>query len=157
MAGHLTYHVKVIKLKWEIIWTGVLPYLSRLPHLTGAPQLHINRPSGGEKTRTGASFIPGWLFDFVSRLHNDWVISYVVFFALKLRSNSSPMILLIYNHFYKQYKKLYLTNTKLFNLISLHSSEKLLSITIYIIDRVYSFYIKMSVNFFSFSISCNYL
>ena len=29
-----------------------------------------------EKTRTGASFIPGWLFDFVSR--TDWVISYLV-------------------------------------------------------------------------------
>ena len=31
-----------------------------------------------EKTHTGASFIPGWLFDFVSRLHDDWVISYLV-------------------------------------------------------------------------------
>ena len=31
-----------------------------------------------EKTRTGASFIPGWLSDFTSRLHNDWVISYLV-------------------------------------------------------------------------------
>ena len=28
-----------------------------------------------EKTGTGASFIPGWLFDFVSRLHDDWAIS----------------------------------------------------------------------------------
>ena len=26
-----------------------------------------------EKTGTGASFIPGWLFDFVSRLHDDYV------------------------------------------------------------------------------------
>ena len=26
-----------------------------------------------EKTRTGASFIPGWLFDFETRLHDDWV------------------------------------------------------------------------------------
>ena len=32
-----------------------------------------------EKTRTGASIIPGWLFDFVSRLHDDWVISYSLF------------------------------------------------------------------------------
>ena len=32
-----------------------------------------------EKTRTGASFTLGWLFDFVSRLHDDWVISYLVF------------------------------------------------------------------------------
>ena len=30
-----------------------------------------------EKTRTGASIIPG-LIDFVSRLHDDWVISYLV-------------------------------------------------------------------------------
>ena len=29
-----------------------------------------------EKTRTGASFIPGWLFDFVSHLHDNWVISF---------------------------------------------------------------------------------
>ena len=27
------------------------------------------------KTRTGASFIPGWLRDFVSRLHDDWAFS----------------------------------------------------------------------------------
>ena len=27
------------------------------------------------KTSTGASFIPGWLLDFVSRSHDDWVIS----------------------------------------------------------------------------------
>ena len=31
-----------------------------------------------EKTRTGASFIPGCLFDFVSHLHDDWAISYLV-------------------------------------------------------------------------------
>ena len=30
------------------------------------------------KTRTGASFIPTWLFDFVSRLHDDGVISPLV-------------------------------------------------------------------------------
>ena len=28
-----------------------------------------------EKTRIGVTFIPGWLFDFVSLLHDDWVIS----------------------------------------------------------------------------------
>ena len=33
-----TYHVSVIQLKWEIIWTG------RLPHLPGVPHLHVNRP-----------------------------------------------------------------------------------------------------------------
>ena len=31
-----------------------------------------------EKTGTGASFIPGWLFDFVSLLHYDWALSYFV-------------------------------------------------------------------------------
>ena len=31
-----------------------------------------------EKTRTGASLIRGWLFDFVSGLYYDWVISYLV-------------------------------------------------------------------------------
>ena len=44
MAGHPTYHVKVIKLKWEIIWTGGLLHLSGLPHLPGVPHLHVNRP-----------------------------------------------------------------------------------------------------------------
>ena len=32
MAGHPTYHVNVIKLKWKIIWTNGLP----LPHLQQA-------------------------------------------------------------------------------------------------------------------------
>ena len=44
LAGHPTYHVNVIKLKWEIIWTGGLPLLSGLPHLPGVPHLHVNRP-----------------------------------------------------------------------------------------------------------------
>ena len=44
LQGHPTYHVKVIKLKWEIIWTGGLLHLSGLPHLPGVPHLHINRP-----------------------------------------------------------------------------------------------------------------
>ena len=34
----------MIKLKWEIIWTGGLLYLSGLPHLHGVPHLHVNRP-----------------------------------------------------------------------------------------------------------------
>ena len=42
--GHPTYHVNVIKLKWEIIWTGGLPHLSRLPDLPGVPHFHVNRP-----------------------------------------------------------------------------------------------------------------
>ena len=44
MAGHPTYHVNVIKLKWEIIWTNGLPHLSGLPQLPGVPHLHVNRP-----------------------------------------------------------------------------------------------------------------
>ena len=43
LAGHPTYHVNVIKLKWEIIWTGSLPHLSGLPHLPGVLHLHVNR------------------------------------------------------------------------------------------------------------------
>ena len=31
-----------------------------------------------EKTRTAVSFVPGWLFDLVLRLHDDWVISYII-------------------------------------------------------------------------------
>ena len=31
-----------------------------------------------EKSRAGASFIPTWLFDFLSRLHDEWVISHLV-------------------------------------------------------------------------------
>ena len=37
LKGDPTYHVKVIKLKWEIIWTGGLPHLSGLPFLPGVP------------------------------------------------------------------------------------------------------------------------
>ena len=44
LAGHPTYHVNVIKLKWEIIWTGGLPHLSEFPHLPGVPHPHVNRP-----------------------------------------------------------------------------------------------------------------
>ena len=42
-GDHPTYHVNVIKLKWEIIWTGRLPQLSRLRHLRGVPHHHVNR------------------------------------------------------------------------------------------------------------------
>ena len=37
LASHPTYHVNVIRLKWEDIWNGGLPHLSRLLHLPGAP------------------------------------------------------------------------------------------------------------------------
>ena len=35
-----------------------------------------------EKTRTGTSFISRWLFYFVSRLHYDWVTSYLKIWRL---------------------------------------------------------------------------
>ena len=38
------HHVNAIKIKWEVIWTGGLPQLIRLPHLPGVPHLHVNRP-----------------------------------------------------------------------------------------------------------------
>ena len=44
--GHPTYHVNVIKLKWEIIWTGWLP------HLPGVSHLHVNRHLGWLKILT---------------------------------------------------------------------------------------------------------
>ena len=44
LTGHPTYHVNVIKLKREIVWTGGLPHLVGLPHLPGVPHLHVNRP-----------------------------------------------------------------------------------------------------------------
>ena len=37
LAGHPAYYVNVIKLKWEIIWTG------GLPHLPGVPHAHVNK------------------------------------------------------------------------------------------------------------------
>ena len=52
-----------------------------------------------EKTRTGASFIPVWLFDFVSLLHDDWVISYLViwryFMLIKYTCDSKSQTLCI--------------------------------------------------------------
>ena len=45
LAGYLTYHVNVIQLEREIIWTGGLSHLSGLPHLPVVPHLHVNRLS----------------------------------------------------------------------------------------------------------------
>ena len=44
LTGHPTYHVNVIKLKWQIIWTRGLPHISGLTHPPGVPHLHVNRP-----------------------------------------------------------------------------------------------------------------
>ena len=41
----------MIKLKWEIIWTGGLLHLSGLHHLSGVPHLHVNRPLDQTETR----------------------------------------------------------------------------------------------------------
>ena len=53
MAGHSTYHVNMIKLKWEIIWTR------GLPHLPGVPHLRVNRPQVVISIKVGRSFL--WL------------------------------------------------------------------------------------------------
>ena len=71
----LTYHVKVIKLKWEIVWTGGWPYLSRLPQLTGAPHLLINRPWRGVYIRKLAPARVSYRDDFLISYR---IISYVV-------------------------------------------------------------------------------
>ena len=45
VGDHPTYHVNVIKLKGEILWTGGLPTKhdqSGLPHLPGVPHLQVN-------------------------------------------------------------------------------------------------------------------
>ena len=44
LSGHPTYHVNVIKLTREIIWTGGLPHLGGLPNLPGVPRLRVNSP-----------------------------------------------------------------------------------------------------------------
>ena len=62
----------VMELKHESITLSSLlrRALEATCSILGGVRLH-------EKTRTGASFIPRWLFDFVSHLPDDWVISYL--------------------------------------------------------------------------------
>ena len=57
-----------LALWWIIMWSV---RRQKWPRYHESP---IKGPLHG-KTRTGASFIPGWLRDFVSRLHDDWVFS----------------------------------------------------------------------------------
>ena len=57
LAGHTTYLVNAIKLKWEIIWPGGLPHLSGLPHLPGVPHIHVNRPLDSWGHRPSRMFI----------------------------------------------------------------------------------------------------
>ena len=61
LAGHPTYHVNVIKLKWEIIWTGWLPHLSGLPRLPGVPHLHVNRPQDPRTATAAKTSLKKWI------------------------------------------------------------------------------------------------
>ena len=49
--------------------------LSQCDFCSPALRFCTTRMASGKakKTRTSVSFIPGWLLDFVSRLHEDWV------------------------------------------------------------------------------------
>ena len=51
-VGDPRYYVNMIKLKWEIIWTG------GLPHLPGVPHLHVNRPLNASYQLSGTSWTP---------------------------------------------------------------------------------------------------
>ena len=58
--------------------------------------MHPRKDIGGclyEKTRTGVSFIPGWLFDFVLRSHDDWVILKVHFMLRFIIANITHALL----------------------------------------------------------------
>ena len=70
--------------KWYAISDGRASKRAAYPWCTRLPTAFNCRrrwKSGGvyiyEKAHTGASFIPGWLFYFVSCLNYDWVISYL--------------------------------------------------------------------------------
>ena len=67
LPRRLMYLKNVIKLKWEIMWTGELPHLSRSPHLPRVPHLHVNRSLN----------YPLIVFDVQSR---DCVVNYVDLF-----------------------------------------------------------------------------
>ena len=60
---HPTYDVNVIKLKWDIIWTGGCPPPpSGLPHLPGVPHPCVNRPLDSHRSyrlRQRSHLIPG--------------------------------------------------------------------------------------------------
>ena len=47
LCGSPAYHRSVIKLKWEIPWTGGLPHISGLPHQPRG-STPVNRPQGFE-------------------------------------------------------------------------------------------------------------
>ena len=45
LGWYLTYQANVMKLKWEIIYTGGLPHLQKwVTSPVGSPHLHVNRP-----------------------------------------------------------------------------------------------------------------
>ena len=70
MESYPTWHVNVITLKREIIWT------SGLPHLPGVPHLHVNRPLYGSKVRClktlYVAFCFTWSWDFYFQFPNDF-------------------------------------------------------------------------------------
>ena len=61
LAGHPTYHVNMIKLKWGIIWTGGLPHLNGLPHVPGVPHLHVNRPQDPRTATAAKTSLKKWI------------------------------------------------------------------------------------------------
>ena len=67
LPRRLMYLKNVIKLKWEIIWTGELPHLSRSPHPPRVPHLYVNR----------ALNYPLMVFDVLT---GDCVVNYVDLF-----------------------------------------------------------------------------
>ena len=58
--------MNVIKLIWNIIWTGGLPYQSGLPRLPGVPHLHANRPPVFRLRANGRYCWPTTLNSFAS-------------------------------------------------------------------------------------------
>ena len=71
-AGHPPITVNVIKLIWQIIWTGGLHHLSELPPLTGVPHIHVNRPLDYEEP------------DYPIQLSNYVVVSKVAWIVFQI-------------------------------------------------------------------------
>ena len=66
--GHPTDHVNVIKLKWEIIWTGGLPHLSGLPCLPAPP------PSPPPPCKQALKVSPAPFLQFQQLNHSPFII-----------------------------------------------------------------------------------
>ena len=85
---HPTYLVNVIKLKWEIIWTGGLLHQSGLPHLPGVPHLHV-------KKALGQKAIENFKIAFKTKKNNIsiWHTFYSFFFLLDCKIVASNLFL----------------------------------------------------------------